>query len=61
MGVRDQPITNRMKYGSLRRYKCRLCGRTFKDYYLPEDKRLCTRCAEKDSGGEGIGCQNSSQ
>ena len=47
MGVREQPVTNRMKYGRLRRYKCRVCGGTFKDYYLPEDKRLCTRCAVK--------------
>ncbi|HUV53496.1 MAG TPA: hypothetical protein VMW64_10560 [Dehalococcoidia bacterium] len=50
MGVREQPVTNRMKYGKLRRYTCRKCGRTFKDYYLPEDKRVCTRCALKEEG-----------
>jgi len=36
-----------MKYGRLRRYTCRSCGAKFKDYYLPEDKRVCPRCAEK--------------
>ncbi|MBA7549308.1 hypothetical protein ES705_41787 [subsurface metagenome] len=57
MGMREQPTTNRMKYGRLRRYKCRMCGRTFKDYYLPEDKRVCTRCAvngEGDNGGPAL-------
>ena len=44
MGVREQPITNRMKYGKLRTYKCLKCGRLFKDYYLPEEKRVCSRC-----------------
>lgn len=29
----------------LRHYKCHVCGRPFKDYYLPEEKRVCTRCA----------------
>lgn len=48
MGVREQSITNRMKYGRLWRYKCRVCGQPFRDYYLPEDKRVCTRrCAAK--------------
>jgi len=46
MGNREQPITNRMKYGRLRRYKCRVCDRTFKDYYLPEEERVCPKCAE---------------
>ncbi|GAJ24435.1 unnamed protein product, partial [marine sediment metagenome] len=50
MGVREQPITRAMKYGKLRCYKCRVCGRTFKDYYLPEEKRVCTRCAAKGVG-----------
>lgn len=45
MGYPEQPITNRMKYGRLRVYKCRVCDRTFKDYYLPEEKRVCARCA----------------
>jgi DNA-directed RNA polymerase subunit RPC12/RpoP len=30
----------------LRRYKCRWCGRKFRDYYLPEEKRVCARCLE---------------
>ena len=46
MGMREQPITNRMKYGRLRRYKCRKCGRTFKDYHLQEEERVCPKCAE---------------
>jgi len=50
MGVREQPVTNRMKYGGLRRYTCRSCGAKFRDYYLPEDKRVCTRCAVKREG-----------
>ena len=54
MGVREQPITRAMKYGKIRRYKCRLCGRTFNDYYLPEDKRVCTRCAAKAEGDKGM-------
>ncbi|GAI67679.1 unnamed protein product, partial [marine sediment metagenome] len=54
MGMREQPTTNRMKYGRLRRYKCRMCGRTFKDYYLPEDKRVCTRCAVNGEGDNGV-------
>ena len=45
MGMREQPVTRVMKYGKLRRYKCRRCGKLFRDYYLPEDKRVCTRCA----------------
>jgi len=44
MGVREQPITKAMKYGKLYRYKCRMCGRIFKDYWLPEAKRLCPKC-----------------
>ncbi len=44
MGMREQPVTRCMEYGPLRRYKCRVCGRTFKDYFLPEDKRICSRC-----------------
>ena len=44
MGMREQPVTRRMEYRSLRRYKCRVCGRICKDYVLPEDKRICTRC-----------------
>jgi DNA-directed RNA polymerase subunit RPC12/RpoP len=32
---------------TLRSYKCRRCGRKFKDYYLPEEKRVCPRCYEK--------------
>ncbi len=49
MGVKEQPIIRVMKYGRLRRYKCRVCGRTFKDYYLPEDKRVCPRCAGSEA------------
>ena len=48
VGFPEQPITNRMKYGKVRKYKCRRCGRVFKDYYLPEEKRVCVRCAEKN-------------
>ena len=44
MGYPEQPITNRMKYGKLRHYTCRSCGVKFKDYYLPEEKRVCPRC-----------------
>jgi len=50
MGVREQPITRKMIYGRLRRYTCRVCGLTFKDYYLPEEKRICTRCTLKREG-----------
>jgi len=50
MGVREQPVTRVMKYARLRRYKCRVCGRPFKDYYLQEDKQVCTRCAVKREG-----------
>jgi rRNA maturation endonuclease Nob1 len=28
----------------LRKYKCRICDRTFRDWYLPEGKRICPRC-----------------
>ncbi|MBA7579246.1 hypothetical protein ES708_21115 [subsurface metagenome] len=45
MGFPEQPITREMKYGKIRRYKCRVCGRTFNDYWLREEKRVCTRCA----------------
>ena len=51
MGVKEQPITRVTKY-KVRRYRCRVCGRTFKDYYLPEDKRLCPRCAAEELGSE---------
>lgn len=44
MGYPEQPVTRRMKYGRLRRYKCRAYGQSFKDYYLPEDKRVYPRC-----------------
>ena len=44
MGYRQQPPQK--EYGSVRNYKCRKCGRVFKDWYLPEEKRVCTRCAE---------------
>ena len=47
MGFPEQPITRVMKYGKIRRYKCRKCGRTFSDYWLPEEKRVCARCAAK--------------
>ena len=50
MGVKEQPITMVMKYGKVRRYTCRVCGRSFKDYYLPEEKRVCPRCAAKMEG-----------
>jgi rRNA maturation endonuclease Nob1 len=54
MGYPEQPITKRMKYGRLRRYKCRVCGRSFKDYYLPEDRRVCARCVvQRDSQMSG--------
>lgn len=48
MGYPEQPITKAMKYGKVRRYRCRKCGRTFKDYYLPEDKRVCARCVREE-------------
>ena len=50
MGFPEQPITNRMKYGKLRNYTCRQCGRKFKDYYLSEEKRVCARCTENQRG-----------
>jgi hypothetical protein len=50
MGYPQQPITRKMIYGRLRTYKCRSCGRAFKDHYLPEGKRVCARCAEKNEG-----------
>lgn len=48
MGNPEQPITRKMLYGKLRYYKCRRCGRKFKDYFLPEEKRVCMRCTERD-------------
>ncbi|MBA7581480.1 hypothetical protein ES708_23385 [subsurface metagenome] len=54
MGVKEQPITKAMKYGRLRRYKCRGCGRTFKDYYLPEEERVCPKCASKREGDKDM-------
>lgn len=50
MGFPEQPVTRRMIRGKLRRYKCRVCGRIFKDYYLPEEKRVCARCTEAELG-----------
>ena len=50
MGNPEQPVTMKMLYGKLRRYKCRVCGRTFRDYYLPEDERVCPRCSAKREG-----------
>jgi len=54
MGVREQPITRAMKYGRLRRYKCRGCGQTFKDYYLPEEERVCPKCVAKREGDKDM-------
>ena len=49
VGVKEQPVTRVMKYGKVRRYTCRRCGRPFRDYYLPEGKRVCPRCvAERE-------------
>ncbi len=53
MGVREQPVTNRMKYGKLRRYTCRSCGVKFKGYYLLEDKRVCPKCLRSREGNHG--------
>jgi len=50
VGNPEQPVTMKMLYGKLRRYKCRVCGRTFRDYYLPEDERVCPRCSAKREG-----------
>ena len=47
VGYPEQPITRKMLYGKLRRYKC---GRTFRDYYLLEEKGVCARCAVKEDG-----------
>jgi len=47
VGVKEQPVTRVMKYGKVRRYTCRRCGRPFKDFWLPEEGRLCTRCAAR--------------
>ena len=49
MGFPEQPVTRKMLYGKLRRYTCRKCGVKFKDYWLPEDKRVCPRCAAKEN------------
>ena len=49
VGVREQPITRKMMYGKLRRYKCRVCGKLFKDYFLPEEKRMCPRCLRNEN------------
>ncbi|MBW2560643.1 MAG: hypothetical protein JRE40_07290 [Deltaproteobacteria bacterium] len=46
MGMREEPVEENM-HGKLRQYKCRLCGVVFKEYYLPEDKRICASCLEK--------------
>jgi len=48
MGYPEQPVTRKMLYGRLRTYTCRKCGRKFKDYYLPEEKRVCPRCARNE-------------
>jgi rubrerythrin len=42
MGYPEYPSWKEKR--KLRRYKCRICGTVFKDYYLPEDKRVCPRC-----------------
>jgi len=52
MGTKEQPVTKRMLYGKLRIYKCRKCGRKFKDYYLPEEDRVCARCIREAKQGE---------
>ena len=53
MGYPEQPITRKMLYGGLRHYECRQCGRVFKDYCLPEEKRVCPRCLAKQNGEVG--------
>jgi len=34
--MREQPLTRKMIYGTLHRYRCRECGNKFRDYYAPE-------------------------
>ena len=48
MGYPEQPVTKKMIYGRLRKYRCRRYGRIFKDYWLPEDNRVCPRCIEQN-------------
>jgi len=38
---------NKHLYGKLRRYKCRVCGNYYKDYYSPPENRLCSSCSLK--------------
>jgi len=37
MGYPEYPIWKEKR--RLRRYKCRICGKVFKDWYLPEAER----------------------
>jgi hypothetical protein len=46
MGYPEQPVCRNMEYVKIRRYKCRKCGQFFKDYYWPEAKRVCAKCAK---------------
>ncbi len=41
-------LSRTLQKTDLRRYKCRVCGRPFKDYYLPEEKRVCPRCTVEE-------------
>jgi len=50
VGYPEQPVSRSLKYRKLRRYKCRVCGRIFKDWYLPEEKRICPRCLSENKG-----------
>ncbi len=44
-------LSRTLQKTDLRRYKCRVCGRTFKNYYLLEEKRVCPRCLREDNHG----------
>lgn len=46
MGMPEQPAKEKRK---LFKYKCRKCCKEFKDWYLPEDKRICTECLNSEN------------
>jgi hypothetical protein len=42
MGYPEYPSWKEKR--KLRCYTCRVCGRKFRDYYLSEERRICTQC-----------------
>jgi rubrerythrin len=46
MGYPEYPSWKEKR--KLRRYKCRVCGRVFKDWYLSEQERICPTCARQE-------------